>query len=155
MRTLNGILWLVPLGVLFLLLLSCSQVVRNEAPVEQVKEPVPAQVATPTPTPTPSPTPTPMLTPTPEAPSTPTTVSTIRVNVAVEGALTVVIVGGMTCKSPCTLDIAMGAPLIIEVRDPPLPTGSMYVFVGWSDGGERRHEVRPTSSTTYIAYFND
>ncbi len=111
----------------------------------------PAPSSTPVVIPTTVPTP---ATPTLSAPAVvPFIVPPIRVNIIIEGAEAEVTVYGNLCKPPCLLDIEVGDPLLIDVKDPPPQVGSRYVFTGWSDGGERRHEVKPTSETTYTAYF--
>lgn len=74
MKTLKGILWLLPLGVLLLLLLGCRPVAQADKPVRAIEETVPAQATTPTPTPTPTATPVKTVTPGNIPPPVPTVI---------------------------------------------------------------------------------
>lgn len=91
--------------------------------------------------------------PTPTPPPGVASQSSIRVNVMVEGATSEVIVDGRAYQPTHSIDVTPGKPITLEVKDPPPRSDYREVFFKWSDGGDRRHEVKPESSTNYIAYF--
>jgi|GEM_PF-2873318 len=80
--------------------------------------------------------------------------SNIQVTITTSFGSGTVTVDGTNHSAPYTTEWSSGSTHTISV---PSPQGGgsdvRYIFDRWSDGGAQSHQVSPTSSTTYTAYF--
>ena len=64
-----------------------------------------------------------------------------------------VVVDGVSRSSPYTTWWVSGSSHTIGAISPQIIGSARYTWVSWSDGGAQSHNVAPTSSVTYTAYF--
>jgi hypothetical protein len=78
---------------------------------------------------------------------------TVNLTLASEPSPRFLTLNGFTAKAPFTKTVIEGSRNTISAPSPRTAGPKVWVWVSWSDGGARTHDITANSSATYTARF--